>query len=101
MRIEKGRIFNHRDGMSELRRFEMSLPKWMDNGFEHAFKTECIKDAPCHNCKLHEALTIAMEALEKVDNETAKYKEDTKYSISISAVDGVSEALRRIEALGR
>ncbi len=45
----------------------MTLPKWVEeSGFEHSFKTECIKDEICYNCKMHKALAIATEALESM-----------------------------------
>lgn len=66
----------------------MSLPKGFNIGFEHAFKQDCLSTALCINCRMHGALTIAVEALEHIWNSKAQ-----NYTTA-------GEALRRIAELG-
>jgi hypothetical protein len=94
MSIKKGRIFNHRDGMSELKRFEMehsSLPKWIEDCKKLSETYGFVHDKP-----LFEALSIAWEALEQIRMYARVVHDKPKDYGEV-----VDTAQRRIEELGK
>lgn len=81
------------------------LPAWILNGFEHATKTECIEDAPCHNCDMFRTIEISWQALRKIHERIEWESDPGKPRIRdggpiVVALFKSKDAMQRIEKIG-